>query len=157
MKVETKLVKTSYNSHYIPIPLDIAEKALTQFGKRVFCTINGQKSIHCAIQRHRDIGYYLTIGKSTKAKINVESGAEIILHIQQDTSKYQAEMPEELLATIETDPESEAIFSQLTPGFQRSIIHYVDSAKRIDTRVDRALKILNRLKMGITDRKELFH
>lgn len=123
MKIMTKLVKTGYNSHYIPIPIDVAQKALDQFGKRVLCTVNENSQIHCAIQRHKDIGYYITVGKNTKAKIDVES---------------------------------ETIFSQLTPGFQRSIIHYVDAARRIETRIDRALKILNRLKMGIRDRKELF-
>lgn len=156
LQLETKLTRIGENSHYIPIPENTAQQALAQFGKRIFCTVNGRYTFHCALQRTKKLGYFIMAGKNTIEKLHLESGEAFDLTIEEDTSKYKAEMPEELQATLETDPESEVIFGTLTPGFQRSIIHYVDAAKRTETRIDRALKILERLKMGITDRKELF-
>ena len=64
-------------------------------------------------------------------------------------------MPEELSAVLETDEEATLVFEKLTPGKKRSIIHYIATAKQTDTRISRALKIVDFLKMGITDLRKM--
>lgn len=155
IKVVTRLEKSRNNTHYIPIPEEIASPILDTFGKRVLCMVNGHAKLHCAIMKHRDIGYYITVGKATKAKIKANHGDELCLEITKDESEYQAELPEELKEVLLTDEEGLHRFENLTPGKKRSIIHYVNSAKQMDTRINRALKILENLKMGMTDLKEL--
>lgn len=154
MKLETQLVKTPYG-HYIPIPEKIAARALDKLGKRVLCIIKGKEELHCAIQKNSRIGYYISVGKNTKAKIKLDSDEIFGMEILEDKSKYQLEVPIEFKEVLNTDEEGLALFEKLTDGAKRSLIHYILSAKREETRINRSLKILENLKLGITKPMEL--
>jgi uncharacterized protein YdeI (YjbR/CyaY-like superfamily) len=56
------------------------------------------------------------------------------------------EIPEELLVCLEQDEEANKLFSDFTKGLQRSLVHYVSSAKSIDTRIKRSLELLTKIK-----------
>ena len=155
MQIKTTLICSPNNMHYIPLPTQEAELILENIGKRVLCIVNGIGKIQCAILRSNAIGYYITVGKATKKKIFAEAGDTLILDIQRDESEYQAEVPEELAVVLETDEEAMLFFKQLTPGKKRSIIHYISTAKQSDTRISRALKIVDYIKMGITDLRKM--
>lgn len=155
MRLITTLKKRGNSSHFIPIDAPKAQQIIRTFGKRVLCVINDTTAIHSAIQKNKHIGYFIMIGKSTKAKINVKSGEAIVLHIEKDESKYQAEVPEVLEEFFAIDEEALAYFDALTSGKQRTIIHYISNAKRVETQINRTLKIIENLKFGITDLKEL--
>ena len=53
---------------------------------------------------------------------------------------------EELKAVLEQDLEAAARFCEFTPGRQRGLAYYVNSAKRVETRVRRALEVVHKLK-----------
>ncbi len=140
--------------HFVPIPEAQGKEIIEKYGKRVICEINGGV-VHCAIQKNKDIGYFIMVGKSTKEKIKVDYKEELQLLIKKDDSKYKAEISEELWEVLKTDIEAKEYFEALTPGKKRTIIHRINKAKQSDTRINRALKIAENLKMGITDLKEL--
>lgn len=155
MKITSKLEKSTYNMHRIPINLEDGHTILEKFGKRFICTVNKGISIHCALMNSKDTGFYIMIGKSTKVKIKVKLGEQLNLHIKKDSTKHQAVVSIELKEVLATDQEGQLFFNKLTPGKQRSLIHYVNKAKQSDTRIDRALRIVENLKLGITDLKLL--
>ena len=155
MKIKTTLKKSANSSHFIPLQEEVAKSILDKIGKRVLCIVNGKGRIHCAIQRSNSIGYYITVGKATKKKIMAEAGDSLVLEIRKDESAYQAAVPEELSAVLETDEAAIVAFEKLTPGKKRSIIHYISTAKQSDTRINRALKIVDYLKMGVTDLRQM--
>jgi len=65
------------------------------------------------------------------------------------------ELLEELEEVLKTNVIAKKRFNELTPDKQRSLIHHVNKAKHIDIRINRALKILDNLKMRKKDLKEI--
>lgn len=59
-------------------------------------------------------------------------------------------MPEEFTEVFATDAAAEKIFKNLTPGNKRGLIALVNMVKSSDKKIERALKIADKLKMGIT-------
>ncbi|MFK7810525.1 MAG: YdeI/OmpD-associated family protein [Saprospiraceae bacterium] len=151
MILKSALAKPSGHSHYIPIPDQVATKILEEFGKRVYCVINGKMSLHCAILFSKNRGYYIMVGKATMKKILVRPNEPFELEIKKDNSPYQAEVPEELTVVLETDELAAKAFDALTPGRQRTIIYHIGKAKHSETRITRALKITDFLKIGVSD------
>ncbi|MEM8907103.1 MAG: YdeI/OmpD-associated family protein [Bacteroidota bacterium] len=156
MNLVLRVTQAPNGSFYLPIPEEAALKILATFGRRILCVVSERPVLHCAVLRQKDLGYYIMLGKTSRARLGVELGEELMVQIRQDTSKYQAAVPEELLAVLQTDPEGEARFGALTAGKKRSIIHYINTAKQSETRINRALKLVERLKLGVTSQKELF-
>lgn len=146
-QLQSELKQIQNSHHIIPIPEDIGSAIHAQLGKRVICEVNG-KNIHCAVQKNQYLGYFIGVGKGTQKKIGAESGEELALIIRKDDTPYQMEMPEVLYEVLHTDPEGLKAFENLTDGKKRSIMHQINSAKSIDTQINRSLKIVEQLKMG---------
>jgi len=154
VKLKTRLEKSGGSMHYIPIPDEIGEEIIRRFGRRVICKVNGNQ-IHCAILKRQSIGTYIMAGKSTREKIKANYKDELNLEILEDTTEFQMEVGEVFQEVLDTDEEGKIRFKELTDGKKRSLIHQVNKAKNIDTQINRALKILENLKMGFTDLKDL--
>ena len=67
-----------------------------------------------------------------------------------DNTDYQFAIPQELEEVLNTDDEANQIFNSLTEGNQRGLMYLVSQVKSVDKRIERALKISERLKNGIT-------
>ena len=63
-----------------------------------------------------------------------------------DPTPQAVELGEELTEVLAQEPEAAARFYAMTPGRQRSLAHYVLSAKRVDTRIKRALELAYKIK-----------
>ena len=64
-----------------------------------------------------------------------------------DESEFGMPVPEELDELFAQDEEGFRRFCGLSPGKQRNIIHFVSSVKNSQSRIDRALKLINNLKL----------
>ena len=53
------------------------------------------------------------------------------------------------MAVLSQDGEGKDAWDKLTTGYQRSLIHYVTSVKNVDSRIKRALDLVNRAKLGL--------
>lgn len=60
----------------------------------------------------------------------------------------KVELPEELEAVLEQDPEGATVWESFTPGVQRSLAHYVFSVKNVESRIKRALFLVDKAKQG---------
>lgn len=140
-----------YNQHMITLPLEIGLALYSQGLRRVLCLLNGKHHHHCALYKLKDGGFAVFLGASSMRAFDLHRNATVRVDIGEDTTPYQAPMPEELAEVLKTDPEADSIFHELTPGRQRSIIYYISSLRRTDGRIDRALAVAERLKQGITD------
>lgn len=153
IKLQSVLDKSG-SYHFLNIPKNIGEKILTKFGKRVLCIINGEFNLHCALIKKKEGNYIIMLGKQNRIRINANYGDKLALEFCQDTSPFQFEMPEELKEVLLTDLDGNQAFERISDGKKRSVIHLVSAAKRSETRINRALKIIDNLKMGITNPKE---
>ena len=138
--------------HYphMDIPGAIADPLLGNENKvRVIMHLENGAKLHRALKRNQNGETLITLGKSTlkQAKINPEE--EVTLYLEVDETEFGYEMPEELKEVMRQDPEGEKAFLELKPGLRRSFLHYIVSAKTVDTRIKRSLKLIDNLKQGI--------
>lgn len=134
--------------HYFQVEIDSNEE--TPSKTRVICSLNQQIEIHCALMPKKEGGFYINIGKPVLKKLKLTVGDIFDYTIKPDNTKYQFHYPEELKEVLETDSTAKAIFESLTDGNKRSIMHLVNKIKSVDKRIDRSLKIAEKLKLGIT-------
>lgn len=141
--------------HGIRVAAATAEAFLEQGHKRVVCTLNGDTTIHRALSPIKGGGHYVIVGKKVLKTLGVEAGDFVTATLATDTSKHQFEMPEALAAVFETDPDADGIFQSLSPGNQRGLMYLVTAVKSTDKQIERALKIADRLKMGVTSPRDI--
>ena len=143
--------------YHIIVPTAIVNSLLENDNKRVICTLNESEKIHAAIMPRGDGSYFIMINKALRKKLGLESGSELRVQLEVDNSKYGMPMPEELGALLEMDDEGSQYFHSLTAGKQRSLIYMVSKPKTSDTRLKKALVIVDYLKFtkGKLDYKEL--
>jgi hypothetical protein len=155
MASEYILEKFETGMHYIILARKTAS-AFTQQGiKRVLCTLNDQVEIHSAIMQRKDGSYFINIGSATCRKLKIKAGSKITATFSSDSSKYQFDMPEELREVLETDEKAGKIFKSFTDGNQRSLMYLVAQVKSADKRIERALKIAEKIKHGVNSPKDM--
>lgn len=73
-------------------------------------------------------------------------GAILDIEIWADPNPEDLDIPEELTETLAQDKEASDRFYAFTPGKQRSLAHYVKSAKRSETKIKRSLELAHKLR-----------
>jgi uncharacterized protein YdeI (YjbR/CyaY-like superfamily) len=63
-------------------------------------------------------------------------------------AKHNLDLPDELIAAFDTDPEFAAAFDQLAPGRQRGYVLHFSAAKQADTRANRIAASRPRIMTG---------
>lgn len=143
------LQKFDSGMHYIQLDEKAVKKWIDNTPKRVLCTINKTVSFHAALMPKKEGSYYINIGQTICKQLNIKLGSEITVELEEDTTEFQFDMPEELAEVLATDQAAEQKFLALTPGNQRSLMYLVAQVKSTDKRIERALTIAAKLKMGI--------
>jgi hypothetical protein len=150
MTREYTVEKSSGGYYFITLDARSAKKLMQDGNKRVVCIINSSVTLHCAILGKLEDGFYLRLSHATFKKLGLKTGSTIRVELNADDSEYQFAMVEELREVLSTDPEASEIFHSFTPGKQRSLIYLISAVKSSDKRIERALKVAERIKMGVT-------
>ncbi|MCA1589521.1 MAG: YdeI/OmpD-associated family protein [Acidobacteria bacterium] len=132
--------------HFIPVSRKIGEKFPTD-GKtrRVVCTLNEGKSFQCALMPSGG-DFFIMVNKGIRTELGILDGDIVQVSLLADTSKYGMPMPDELEEVMNQDPEGHKLFHALTAGGQRSLMWQASQGKDIDTRIQRALIVIQHLK-----------
>ncbi|HQS36418.1 MAG TPA: YdeI/OmpD-associated family protein, partial [Sediminibacterium sp.] len=117
---------------------------------RVVCKLNDQLEFHCAFMPKKEGGHYINIGATICKKLQLKEGSLVKVSFEVDNSDYQFAMPEEFSEVLSSDADANFIFHNLTEGNQRGLIYLVSQVKSSEKRIERALRIANRLKNGVT-------
>jgi hypothetical protein len=127
---------------------------LTENGnKRAIGTLNNIHKFHCAIMLTKEGSAYVYISHKICKKMNLTIGNKVTATFTIDDTPYQFEMPAELAEVLRTDAKANKIFHSLTAGNQRSLLYLITLVKSIDKKIERALKIAEKLKQGVTSPK----
>ncbi|GAA4406552.1 hypothetical protein GCM10023187_26110 [Nibrella viscosa] len=113
------------------------------------CTINDSFTFQCGLMPKGEGLYFINIGKQTRDKAGIRFGQPLVIDLRKDDSPYGMPMPEELQELLAIDDEGNERFHGLTPGKQRSIIHWVSSAKSVQIRIERAIEQIDKLKHSL--------
>ena len=144
-----KIEKYSNGMHYVMVDENIVNSFLTKGLKRAICTI-GSENFHCAFMPKKEGGYFINLGSIICKKLNLNEGNEIILSFKDDDSEFQFDMPEEFIEVLYQDPDADSVFQSLTDGNKRGLIYVIMLVKSSEKRIERALKVAEKLKLGIT-------
>ncbi|MCE7071005.1 YdeI/OmpD-associated family protein [Dyadobacter sp. CY327] len=114
---------------------------------RVRCLLNGHVDFQCAIRPKGGGGFYINIGTPLRQQGKLVLGQKLHAEVRPDDSEFGRDVPEELQELLEMDEEGKRLFDESLPSHQRAIIYYVAGAKSVQVRIDRAIMMINRLKV----------
>ena len=111
----------------------------------------GDTVAHLAFQNSKTLGLYLMFGSSLM-KLHLKHGGKdsgvISVSVMSDDTVLQFQTCVELEEVLAQEEEAKKHYNRLTDGKKRGVIHWISSAKSVDTRVKRALKLAEQLNSG---------
>jgi Bacteriocin-protection, YdeI or OmpD-Associated/Domain of unknown function (DUF1905) len=150
MATEYILEKFDSGMHYIMLDKKSIATLTKGNNKRAICKLNNEVEFHCALMPKKEGGYFINVGQTICKKLKIKEGSKVSATFTIDKTEYQFEMPEELKEVLDTDFEADNIFHSLTEGNQRGLIYLVSQVKSSEKKIERALKIAEKIKSGIT-------
>jgi len=98
--------------------------------------------------------WYLMLGKTLLRTTGLSVGAFALVRFRVERQE-EVNVPQMLITAIRADPQSHDRWTGLTPGKQRALAHRVSSAKTEDTASRRCAEVLEWLRTGRTDLRQL--
>lgn len=132
-------------NHYLPIPDDIGEELWSSGVRRVIATLNG-RAYRRALSGRKDGGRCLIVGEPLLKEIGARLNDMVDIILKADPDPDAVDICEEFSAVLKQDEAAAARFHSMSPGKQRSLVLYVTSAKREETRIKRALELARKLR-----------
>ncbi|MEO1262301.1 MAG: DUF1905 domain-containing protein [Bacteroidota bacterium] len=133
---------------HVKVPENVMACFLKENHKRVVCTLNGAVTFQAALMPNRNGYHFININKQTRDKLKLKIGTEVHVELKKDESKYGLPLPEEMEVLLQQDPEGDELFHALTPGKQRSLLYIIGKPKRSETRLKKAVVIMEHLKVN---------
>ena len=154
---EVDLLNSAVWQYCFEIPQKIANELIANNNKRVFCRINGEIEFQCALMPKGEGKYFININKERRQQLLASQFTELNIVLKPDESEYGLPMPEELQELLHQDHEGNKVFHSLTKGKQRTLLHLIGKPKSTETRLKKALVVVDYLKTvnGKLDFKEL--
>ena len=145
-----------WGAHFI-VPDIIAQVFVSNGARRVVCVLNEVIEYQCALLPKGDGSFLITVNKKTRDTLHLKPGSPLRVSLRADDSEYGLPMPEELAEVLAQEEEGNRLFHALTPGKQRTLLYIVGNVKNTDTRLRRAIAIVDHLKQngGKIDYKKL--
>lgn len=133
--------------HFLQVSKANVKKMGGKFLVRLICTVNGRLKYHCAVQGMGDGTGWIGLSKARMKELSLVKGDMVDVKLTLDKSKYGLPVPPELKELLKQDEEGMRRFELLTPGKKRNILHHVGNAKSSDARLNRALTVIENLKL----------
>ncbi len=131
--------------HALPVPPEVSEALEANGHKRVFAAFGG-KTYSRALQGRKDGDRILVVSQPMLRETGLQLGDRVDVEIWSDPEPDRVDMPEAFVEVLDQDPEAAKRFYGFTIGMQRSLVHYVASAKRVDTQIKRALELAEKIR-----------
>ncbi len=120
---------------YVTVPFDVEEV----FGKKrvkVKAIIEGIP-YQGSLVRMGGPCHILGVLKEIREKSGKSFGDEIEVTVEEDTEPREVTIPPDVAQALETNPEADAFFKQLSYSHQREYVQWIEEAKRDATRQKR--------------------
>jgi len=130
------------------VPTRIAKQLFGNNSRRVVCSLNGSAPHQCAILPHGNGRFVITVNKKRRDTLGLDFGMKVSVTLKKDESEYGLPLPEELDELLRQDAEGRKLFHSLTAGRQRTLLHIIGSVKSPEKRVQRAIAVVNHLKVN---------
>ncbi|GGF29033.1 YdeI/OmpD-associated family protein [Echinicola rosea] len=144
--ISTTLEKFDSNlwQYHLPVPDDVATVFIEGGDRRVICEIATFR-FHAALMKSKDY-WFILLNSSLREKLGIQEREKVNINIEKDRSEFGHDMPEELQVLLDQDEEGNKYFRSLTMGKQRSLVYIVTKVKSSNSRLNKALAIVQHLK-----------
>ncbi|ALW84082.1 hypothetical protein AUC43_02585 [Hymenobacter sedentarius] len=132
----------------IVVPAEVLEKLGGKAAKRVICTVRGQ-ALRLGLLPLEGGGRYLMLNKDVCRVVGIALGQELVVAIEPDPNPDHVDLPDELAEALAAWPEAETAFNNYSGSHRRAMVRLVDEAKQRETRVRRAVQLVERLGRGL--------
>lgn len=145
-RFETRLltVHGSFTHTILVVPDEIIDSLPLKGRVRTKGTIN-KTPFALAIQHKKDGSRFFMVSAQLRRTAKIGSGDQVSVSfwlVDPDV----VDVPEELRAVLDQDVEGLKLWNTFTPGVQRGLAHYVNSVKNVDSRIKRAMEIVEKAK-----------
>lgn len=130
--------------HYVRVPANVTAFFGSKGRVRVLGTMNGV-AVDRALIPDGEGGHVIVVGTDVRKKTKAEEGKKVVIDVYRNPTPDEIDIPEELAAAIEMEPEAIRKFAKMTPGMKRNMAYWVNSGKLPETRAKRAVEILRRI------------
>ena len=131
--------------HAVPVPDFVIGDLGLGASYRVIVEILGTE-LRRAVLAPRSGQPFLIIGRTYLRELGLREGSAVELTMRADPDPDAIDLAAELEEALAQDDEARARWETFTPGKQRSLNHYVESAKRPDTRIRRAVELSGKIR-----------
>lgn len=135
---------------FVVIPFDV-ERVFGKKRVKVMATIEGMP-YRGSLVRMGGEHHILGILKEIREKTGKKIGDEIEVTLEEDTEPRRIELPQDLRAALERNPEAEAFFQRLSYTHQKEYIRWIEEARREQTRRRRIERAIEMLQQGRRER-----
>ncbi len=133
-------------SYHILIPNHVMRWIRTLNTKRLMCSINGSSEVHTSYIAAGQGRFFIKVNKELRSTLDLSTGCKCDVVLSEDQSQYGMPCPVEMEEILHQDPEADLYFHALSPGKQRNLLYLVNKARKSDTRIHRAIVIVEHLK-----------
>jgi len=131
---------------FVKIPFDV-EQAFGKKRVQVRATFDGE-AYRGLLTRMGAPWHMLIVVKEIRAKISKSFGDEIEVTVEEDDQPRVLEIPPDLVAAFQAEPQALAFFDGLAFTHRREYVNWINEAKQESTRQKRVAKTIEMLKEG---------
>ena len=132
------------NYHVIPVWEDVAAPLIDAGHRRVIVKIGGSEARRGIVGP--EMGRYLIFGRPLLEEFGLRLGDAVEATIRPDPKPDAIDLTPEFEIVLEQDDEARERWESFTIGKQRSLAHYLTSAKRPETRLKRAVEVAEKMR-----------
>ena len=148
MIVSTQLEKTESSlglNYFLVIDAEQAIRFIDGENRRVICNAGNGVVFHCALMPDGKGNFQIFVNQERRSRLGWVLGQLVQVEIEKDQAKYGLPISDELSEVLLQEQEGSALFERLTPGKQRTLIHWSDNVKNPEIRIRRALVMVRHL------------
>ncbi|CAM2848044.1 YdeI/OmpD-associated family protein [Rariglobus hedericola] len=136
---------TGMRYHALPVPDDVAATFKSAGVRRLIAVINGH-TCRRALQNHADGGSFLIVGGELLKTCGLKLRSTATVSLSPDPTPDALDMPEVFALVLDQDEAALARWETFTIGRQRSLLHYVSSAKQEATQIKRSWELAEKIR-----------
>jgi hypothetical protein len=136
---------TGMRYHALPVPDTIAKKFKAAGTRRLIAVINGH-TCKRALQNHADGGSFIIVGGDLLKTCGLKLRSTATVSLAPDPEPDAVDMPEAFALVLDQDEAARARWDTFSIGRQRSLLHYITSAKQEATQIKRAWKLAEKIR-----------
>lgn len=138
-------LETGMRYHALPVPDDVAADFTAAGIRRVIAVINGH-ACKRALQNHADGGGFIIAGADLLKTCGLKLRSTATVSLAPDPEPDALDIPQAFALVLEQDHEARGRWETFPLGRQRSLLHYIQSAKQEATQIKRAWELAEKIR-----------